>query len=255
MARKRQKPLRAKIQSEHPFFDIVCDAYRVFAYPKPAQIEVCEGCCMEPEIEADFFNPPIDELPLHYVQDWFFAACDPKGIAKATWGYLLPRILEILSVDDELASVGLEVSLNRFRTGDTDNWSPEEWQVLDAFQRAYLAREVERDTGYLDDTLCMFALAGWSLDNLLEQVAALPDEAVVRRLWNDWCKGCAPERASIWITAFWESPGNSLVYEFYTSNALYDRVENVALADDTDPELADKASAVASVIEANATWK
>ncbi|MFA3918002.1 hypothetical protein [Ruegeria hyattellae] len=204
---------------------------------------------MEAEIEADFFGPPIEELPLHYVQDWYFAAYDPQGIAKATWGYLLPRILEILAVDEEVAAVGLEVSLNRFETGNPENWSPDEWQVLDRFQRAFLRREIERDTEYLDDTLCMFALAGWPLGDLLDQIAATPDATLVRRLWSDWCKGCRPGNESIWITAFWEHPGNITVYEFYTSTALYSRIEKLALAQDTAPELAEKAIAVASVIE------
>jgi hypothetical protein len=41
------------------------------------------------------------------------------------------------------------------------------------------------------------------------------------------------------------------VYDFYTSQALHDRMTAVALDDATDPELAAKAFAVASVIEAS----
>ena len=43
-----------KISPGHPFFEIVEDAYRRFATAKPRSIEVCENCCMEPKIEADF---------------------------------------------------------------------------------------------------------------------------------------------------------------------------------------------------------
>jgi hypothetical protein len=50
------------------------------------------------------------------------------------------------------------------------------------------------------------------------------------------------------VTAFWESPGNSTAYEFYTSQGLLDRMEALALADDTDPGLAAKACAVADLI-------
>lgn len=250
MSRKQQKPLKAKIASDHPFFEIIEDAYRVFDYETPTSIEVCEGCCMDADIEADFFNPPIRELPLHYLRDWFFAACDPKGISKRTWGYLLPRILEVLAMDDDPANVGLEVSLNRFQTGVRENWSDEEWDVLDRFQRAYLDREARRETEFLDDTLCMFGLAGWPLDDLFGHVLALPDEVLARRFWHDWCIG----RPSIWITAFWEAPGNTLAFEFYTSRELYGRMEKLALDDATAPELAEKALAVGSVILANADW-
>jgi hypothetical protein len=248
--RKRQKPLKAKIAPDHPFFDIIEDAYRVFDYETPTSTDVCRHCCMYPDIEADFFNPAIHELPLHYLQDWFFAAYDPDGISKATWGYLLPRVLEALALDDEIASVGLEVSLSRFQTGDRDNWSDAEWDVLDRFQRGYLKREVMRKTEFLDDTLCMFGLAGWPLEDLLDQVAAFPDDVLARRFWNDWCMG----HPSIWITAFWEGAGRTQAFNFYTSRTLFRRMEALAFAQTTDPELAEKALAVASVIEANADW-
>lgn len=251
MARKKQELLKAKIAPDHAFFGLIEEAYRVFAYPKPTSIEVCEGCCMDADIEADFFNPPIKELPLHYLQDWFFAAYDPGGVSKGIWGYLLPRILEVVAVGEDVASVGLEVSLNRFQTGRAENWSAEEWQVLDRFQRAYLQREVARETGeYLDDTLCMFGTAGWPLDDLFAQVAAFPDEVLARRFWNDWCRG----KHSIWIDAFWEDGGNTAAFNFYTSRVLYDRMVALVLSDDRPDELAAKASAVANVIEANADW-
>lgn len=253
MARKVQKPLKAKITPDHPFFEIIEDAYRVFRFAKPLTTGVCEHCCMDADIEADFYGPAIEELPLHYLQDWFFAAYDPNGLPKGIWGYLLPRILEVLAVEEEVAMVGTEVSLKRFDTGNAANWSAEQWGVLDRFQRAYLDREVLRDEDqhlYLDDTLCMFGIAGWPLDGLFAQVASHSDEVLARRFWKDWCRG----RPSIWIDAFWEGGGNTVAFNFYTSRDLYDRMVGLVLADDTPPELASKASAVAEVIEANADW-
>jgi hypothetical protein len=97
----------------------------------------------------------------------------------------------------------------------------------------------------------MFYLAGWDLEDLLDQVSSTPDTVLAERLWLDWCKCRCPGDGRIWTTAFWKSPGNSLVFEFYTSQALYDRMEACALARDTPPELAAKASAVVSVIEAS----
>jgi hypothetical protein len=242
--------LKAKISPGHPFFEIIEDAYRVFEYPKPKSIEVCERCCMDANIDADFFNPPVRELPLEYVQDWFFASCDPNGIAKETWAYLLPRILEILASGKEVSNVGVEVSLNRFDTGNPENWSNEEWDVLDRFQRKFLDRAIDQDQDFLDDFVCMFRLAGWSLDELLNQVAAASDARLARRFWNDWCRW-APGRESIWITAFWKGPDNATVFDFYSSRMLHDRMTALALADSTEADLAAKAFAVASVIEAS----
>ena len=245
---------RGKIKPGHPFYDLIDEAYRVFKYPTPQTTGVCD-CCMYPEIEKDFFNPPIRDLPFHYLRDWYFAACNPGSLQKSVWAYLLPRVLEALAAGGEdPASVGLEVTLYRYPTGDRGNWSDAEWSVLDRFQRAYLDRAMREGEEYLDDTLCMFGLGGWPLDDLFEQVNAFPDEVIVERFWHDWCKHCRPGRESIWITAFWESPGNSEAFSFYTSKALYNRVETFALDDTTPPELSEKAAAVGSVILSNADW-
>ncbi len=253
MTRKPSEPPTG-IQPDHPLFDIIEDAYRVFACRKPKSIEVCRGCCMDAGIEADFFNPSIRELPLHYVQDWYSAAYDPKGIAKETWAYLLPRILEILACGGNVSNVGIEVSLNRFDTGNRENWSMEEWRILDSFQREYLNRTVNRQEDFLDEVICMFRLGGWSLEDLFAQVAAISGAKLAQRLWHDWCSWPAPGREGISITPFWKSPDNVAAFEFYTSRMLYDKMAALALADDTDAELAAKASAVAGIVEANAAW-
>ncbi len=253
MGLKHQKP-GAKLAPGHAFSDLVTQAYRVFSYPTPTSTDVCRGCCMDPKIEADFFVPSIDELPLSYIRDWYFAAYDPRGVSKATWGNLLPRLLEVLACGQDVSNHGLEVSLNRFDTGNPSNWTPAEWAVLDAFQRRFLMRAIQDGAEFLDDTLCMFSLAGWPMQGLLEQVASVPSPVLAERFWKDWCQGRAPGCEGIWITAFWEGGANTEVFDFYTSKALFDRMETLAFAEDTDPELARKALAVASVIEANGAW-
>ena len=245
MPRKPAKPLEGKVTPDNPFFGIVQEAYTVFDYDKPTETGVCIGCCMEPEIEADFYRPEIADMPFHYVRDWFFAACNP-GLSKRIWGYLLPRVLEVMACDLDPASVGLEVSLYRFPTGDRQQWSDAEWDVLDRFQRLFLIQSITSEHNYLDDVLCLFGIAGWPLEDLFAQVIALPDKELVERLWSDWCIG----RPSVWITAFWEGGGNTAAYEFYTSSAMRDRMERIALDETTDPNLAEKAMDVASVIYA-----
>jgi hypothetical protein len=244
----------SKLAPDDPFFGLIERAYEVFAYLKPTSTEVCVRCCMNREIEDDFFNPPIRELPLSYVQDWYSAAYEPPGIAKATWAYLLPRILEILAAGEDVSAVGIEVSLSRFDTGNARNWSKEEWEILDRFQRDFLRRQAEQGRDNLDDVVCMFRLAGWPLTDLLEQVASMPTPLLAQRFWHDWCAGCVPGREGVWITAFWEGSDPSTAFDFYTSPSLYDRMVSLGAAKDIDEELAAKASAVARVIEANADW-
>lgn len=239
-----------QIQLGNPLFDLVDEAYRVFSYPKPSTLDVCRNCCMDARVEADFFHPSIRDLPQSYVRDWFWADCGPSGVSRATWGYLLPRILEILASGNCVASVGLEVSLRRFDTGNPDNWSKSEWRILDDFQRRFLSLQIAQGTYPLDNVLCMFRLGGWPLADLLDQVAAVPAASLARRLWRDWCKDHAMGREAVWVTSFWESGDNALVHAFYTSSCLHERMEALVLADETDPDLVAQASAVACVIEA-----
>lgn len=97
----------------------------------------------------------------------------------------------------------------------------------------------------------MFGLAGWSLKNLIAQIESASTEQLAERFWNDWCRGHVPGREAIWITAFWKSPHNAEIYDFYSSQALHERMSALALDGEADPELAAKAFAVASVIEAS----
>lgn len=234
----------ATLRPGHPMYDTIENAYRAFDLPKPAQTGVCVGCCMEPEIERDFFTPAIRELPLEYVRDWFFAASGPD-LARDTWGYLLPRVLEVLAAGEYPATVGLEVSLSRFPTGEKHRWSEAQWSVLDRFQRQYLHHYALTSDEFLDDALCMFGNANWPLDDLFAQVAAWPDELLAERLWRDWCQG---GNHSIWLTAFWTVEGSKRAYAFYTSLALGERMTDLGLDPATPPALADEALAVADVI-------
>ncbi|MBO9575476.1 MAG: hypothetical protein J7494_07065 [Sphingobium sp.] len=250
MARKQPHLPEAMLPPGHPLSDIVEEAYRTFSYPTPKSTEVCEACCMNTKIAADFFNPPIRALPLTYLQDWYSAAYSPNGVSKQIWGYLLPRILEMLAANEDVCHVGIEVVLKRFDTGNPAHWTRGEWQVLDAFQRAYLGFQMMREEDHLDDVVCMFRLGGWPLDALLAQVTSAPAALIARRLWADWCDGLE----SIWTTAFWEKSDNARMLDFYTSRELYDRMEALALSDHVTADLAAKASAVAGVIETSAHW-
>lgn len=243
----------AKLSPDDPFFDIIQDAYREFTVPKPSTTDVCD-CCMDKDIEADFFNPPVEELPLTYVRDWYFAAYQPPGVSKSTWTYLLPRILEILATGEDVASVGLEVSLARFQTGNPDHWRASQWSVLDRFQRAYFLRAMTGDSAPIDDVLCMFGLGGWPVDGLVRQLDDMPTQILAERFWRDWCEGASPGREAVWVTAFWGDGANSATYDFYASRKLYDRLTAFGLAEDTPAELAEKALAVAMVIEKETEW-
>ena len=244
------KDIGAKLGPDHLFHDLIAEAYDVFDGPRPTRLGVCEGCCMEPEIEADFFSHAARDLPLPYVRDWFFAAADPE-VPKATWRFLLPRVLEILAWgEDDPSSVGIEVSLSRFPTGDRDQWTGAQWSVLERFAAMFLDAQKTNSTDYLDDVLCMFGLARFDLDPLLARLDGWSETELATKLHRDWHLPYGG--GSIWITAFWEAPLNTRVFEWYTSRRLYDRMEAYGLHDDTPRDIAERALAVADTIRANA---
>ena len=257
MARKPPAGLReagAKIEPDHPLYALIQDAYRAFDCHKPSDVDVCTQCCMPEDMAAVFFRPDIQDLPLSFVREWLNAACATEGVGKDLWTYLLPRLLEVLATGTEPASVGIEVSLKRFHTGVPDQWSDAQWSALDRFQRGYLESgfgpESLWPSWYLDDILCMFTLGGWSLDDLLEQIRQMPDEALARRFHKDWCSEFGGY-GSIWTTAFWDKSDGAQAMEFYTSDELRGRLEALALSDTCKEDVAQMASDVVSVIENN----
>jgi hypothetical protein len=250
--RKNPTDPGAKMSPGHPFFDHIEDAYRAFDGYKPSDVDVCTDCCMSKAIEADFFRPKIEDLPLNYLREWFGAACPTGGVRQDIWSYLLPRTLEVLAMGEEPSYVGIEVSLSRFDTGNPSHWSDRQWSVLDRFQRRFLQSSSPLTGAWchntLDDIICMFTLGGWQLDDLLSQVMSMTDEQLVERLYQDWC-GTFGDYGTIDVTEFWEKPDKTRAQEFYISDQLRQRLETVALSDSVDAEIAAKASAVVGVID------
>lgn len=209
---------------------------------------------MRTKVEADFFNPKIQELPLSYLQEWFGSAYSTNGVAKDVWTYLLPRTLETLFANEEPDVCGIELSLKRFETGNPDNWSSKQWHVLDKFQRSYLEsgfKSLDAWGGaHLDDVICMFRLGGWPLEALLEQVNAMPMSELTQRLWRDWC-GDFGGFGTIRMTEFWEKSDKQTMSEFYTSDTLHAKMGSLALSDATDADIALKAADLLTIIEAS----
>ncbi|AHD03130.1 hypothetical protein METH_13525 [Leisingera methylohalidivorans DSM 14336] len=205
---------------------------------------------MDRRIREQFFESEIAEMFLHYLQDWYFGAIGVE-FNQHTWRYLLPRILEVLASGETLAGVGIEVSLNRFPTGVEENWLEKEWSVLDRFQRMYLRWAALSGEDDFDNVLCTFGIAGWPLASLFDQVLKLPPQVLAERFWNDWCQFPTP---GVWVSSFWEHSQEQDVYAFYRSSVLYRMMADLAFKDQTPPELAERALAVAAVIEGEESW-
>jgi hypothetical protein len=208
------------------------EAWRVFDIPAPATTGVCEHCCMDPQIEADFLKRPARELPLDYVRDWYFAAFT-DAISHNHVAWFLPRVMELLADGQDVASVGNEVAFSRLpRTGFPDRWPERQVAAINRFAMAYLNMKLDAtpsmDWADLDYLLCMFGEGDIDIGPLLNRLDALPDCDLADLLYRTWFYA---ESGSIPFDAFWSrEPAKSLVWSWYTSTALMDRMERAALA-------------------------
>lgn len=242
--------------------ECIASAYQAFQADTPSSLEVCRHCCMEPEIEDTFFDHPIHQLPLAYVRDWFFAASDSPTVSVQLSRYLLPRVMELLAQEQEVAMVGTEVSLTRFATGDTDRWSAAENAVIMNFVRLYLERFRPSKTKTLpedavDDVLCMLSSAGHDMNEFLEHLWNWSDEDLFALLARDWDGGYG--RPSIWSTAFWEpndwnhpkhSDNAGKVAKWYRSGEMGTRAKQALQQPGQTSELTRNAGMVLAAIEA-----
>ncbi len=234
-----------KLFKSHNLYEIISDAYRVFRCPKPITLGVC-NCCMNSKIEKDFFRPKVDELPIEYIREWFKGSI-ADDFSQSVWTYILPRVLEILALGKEPSFIGIEVSLNRFPTGNRSHWKSDQWSVLERFQFEYLKSGSFPDGVMLDDIICMFAEASFPIDSLIKSLETWSDEMLVQRLWADWCEWTISNE--IWLTAFWEESNVDKIWAWYTSQSLYDRISSFGLSNEANEDISAKALEVADVIE------
>ena len=237
---KAAQEIGAKLAVDHPLYGLIQSAYAVFRCDRPQDTGVC-ACCTAPQIMADFFRPEIADLPFSYLRDWYHGTF-ARPMPQALWAYMLPRVMEVVAFGEDPSFHGIELMF-RAVTGDPALWTPAQWQVLDAFQRAMFRMQPPAVGWAIDDLLCAFSLGGWPQDALWAQVLDWPDATLVRRLHRDWGGG---QQLVIWTTAFWN--GDSTIYARYLDSAFYARIEDFALRCD-DVVLAGQAIQVADAIQ------
>lgn len=204
----------------------------MFDMPTPATTGVCENCCMDPEIEANFLKQKPRDLPLPYVRDWYFAAFT-DDISHNHVAWLLPRVLELLADGKEVASVGDEVAFQRLpRTGFPDRWPERQVAAINRFALAYLEMKLAADPplswGQLDYLLCMFGEGGIDIGPLMRRLDELSDDDLADLLHRTWIYAQA---GSIPFDAFWSrEPARSMAWGWYTSATLMERMERAAMA-------------------------
>jgi len=189
-----------KIAADHPMAGLVAETYRAFAGPPPETLAVCTCCGLPAAAQRTMRIKPAQAITRAELEDWFGSAAEAPYPAEAA-RHLLPRLIEAL-VASARHPTAAELFLERSRAGERGLWTPVQWQILDRFQRWYLTQADWPDEEHFNSVLCMFVLAGWPLDGLEAQILALPDAALVARLWQAqdrlwaqtsfWPKGLSP---------------------------------------------------------------
>jgi hypothetical protein len=207
-------------------------AWRVFDIPAPATTGVCENCCMDPEIEANILKVPARELPLDYVRDWYNGGYDDT-IQHDHVAWFLPQVLEFLASGQEVALVGSETVFTRLpEAGYPQRWAKDEVACLQHFAETFLAAQLsgqikELEEG-LDGCLCMFGEGGFDLAPLLAMLDAMEDASLIDLLHRNWVK---PYGRDIAGSPFWtDGPARNMVWDWYTSDAMLDRLTRAMLA-------------------------
>lgn len=208
------------------------EAWRVFDLPAPATTGVCEHCCMDPRIEADFLKRKARDMPADYVRDWYFAAhADDLRHAHVAW--FLPRVMEMLASGEVVATVGHEVVFQRLPlTGFPDRWPARQVTAVNRFALAFFESRIRSaDTKGLEDIdswLFMFGEGGVDIAPLLNLLDALPDETLAAILDRSWD---AEYGGPIRFDAFWSrEPARTMAWRWYTSAHLLARMERAAMA-------------------------
>ncbi|MEM6974248.1 MAG: hypothetical protein AAF577_15740 [Pseudomonadota bacterium] len=235
-----QTDLAGRPWDQSPFAPIIERAYAAIDAPRPQSLGVCD-CCPSAVLMAEMRTMDRRQITAEHFIDWFFGAYD-HPLPTPLWRYLLPRLMALLAMGEEI--VDIELALSRYPTGHRKGWSADAWDAIDDWQREMIACVHQRRHHGLDTMLCMFATAGWPLESLTAQVLAWPDEALVSTLFDEWLRfGHYPLIAS----AFWED--KAAIMAFYTGDAIHRRIEAVALSERVEPDLARRAWELMAFLE------
>lgn len=154
---------------------LVEHAYRLFQrYKTPEHFNLCMPCCVNVEEEKSLRTIPVSTMPRKLI--WLFNTnLLSKQNNKSEIAYLLPRILELVALNEEIHFCK-ELSLKCIATIPYELWLPEEQQLLNDFAIQYLndqfvQTEQKQQILALDKILIMFGLAGINLLPLLDYIA------------------------------------------------------------------------------------
>lgn len=166
-----------------PMQQIITKAYNIFgAYSAPAHFNLCTLCCVSLAEEQALRTLPLSQLPRQLIYTYNDSA-KPTHCNKSEVAYLLPRILELIALDEEIMHSS-ELNLTWFSKIPYTLWTSAEKQILDDFALQYLIDQFKQTAQqqhilFIEDILVMFGSTGISLTPLLTYIAQTPDFYII----------------------------------------------------------------------------
>lgn len=155
---------------------ILKEAYAIFnTYKPPKQFSACIcPCCMSIEEEQALRTLPLSLIPRQLIYSYNDSA-KPSQCNKSEVAYLLPRILELIALNEEIMH-STELYLDWFSKIPYELWTTPEKQILDNFALQYLIDEFhhaesEHTILFIEEILVMFGRTGIALSPLLTYMA------------------------------------------------------------------------------------
>ncbi|UYZ84865.1 hypothetical protein MTZ49_04675 [Entomomonas sp. E2T0] len=186
---------------------IIKKAYAIFSvYTAPEHFNVCTACCVSLEEEKALRTLPLSLLPRQLIYSYNVSAKSQQN-NKSEVAYLLPRILELIALDEDIHH-STELNLTWLFTVSHELWTDQEKDLLAEFALQYLKdkfqqAEQNQKIVMIDEILIMFCSASINIEPLLDYMAQHSNFYII---------------ASIAFLISWNKGGESYISNSFATN-------------------------------------
>lgn len=222
---------------------LVDEAYLLFVAPAPKSLAVCTACCMSPDVELAILRAKQRDIPLAHLQDWYNAASqDPVPDDVCT--YLLPRVLDGLSRQEDVTGFYVERALDRFRSYLVKCRDRDAADFLTRFLAVYVDGVLGHRALELVRLQALLLRGGWTQSDLASLLESIAIDKIIDGLWRDW--GEAQQNSTAALTTYLPDEVDPL--DIFRAAEFRKRIECYILAPDTSEAEIEKADRVLDVL-------
>lgn len=162
---------------------VIKDAYSLFGkYSTPEHFSVCTHCCVNTRQEYELRALPLSSLSRDLIYVYNDSAKDDLD-SKDEVAYLLPRILELIALGEEIHH-SPELYLDWMSKTPLEQWTEAEKELLERFalqytKDAFQQAKQEQWVVEIDSILIMFCHADIDIQAILDWLAQCTDDIVV----------------------------------------------------------------------------